>query len=189
MISPQVSSGVRPLHIPTMPDSLLLRHFWLVFLALMLLNIAIWRRRLQKLVAAGRASEAEVGGFLRGTTIGVIIFALTGEAIVLATGWRSPTCVYGEPWSAPGAIATWTLQIGTWALLVWWLWAGRGAETLARLGPALGRGRVRDRPYTKRQMRVFGSLLLAIAATVAVLNVAEAPKPGPCIATSALTMR
>ena len=56
--------------------NLILRHFWLLFLIVMLINVAIWRTRLAALVSARRASEEEVDGFIRGLAIAIIGYAL-----------------------------------------------------------------------------------------------------------------
>lgn len=130
----------------------------------MLLNIAILRPRLLAMAAGGRATRAEVDRFIRGAVIALVAFALLGEAIVLAAGWPNPLCVYTEPSTSPGVVASWGLTFAAWALLLWWVWRDRGADLLARLGPALMQGQVRATAYTPRQVRFALTTLMVIMA-------------------------
>ena len=136
----------------------------------MLLNVAILRPRLLSLVATGRVTRAEVDQFIRGAVISLVVFALLAEAIVLAAGWPNPLCVYTEPRTSPGVVASWGLTVIAWALLFWWVWRGRGADLLARLGPALMRGQVRATAYTPRQVRLATAALIAIMAVSLAMN-------------------
>ncbi|MFL5541452.1 MAG: hypothetical protein ACJ8J0_20870 [Longimicrobiaceae bacterium] len=161
-----------------MPANPLFQHFWLLFLVLMLVNVAIWRSRLARLVTAGRASQAEVSRFLRGAVVAFTGYSLAAEAIVLGAGWPSALCVYSGSWSSPGTLAMLVLTGSCYLLLLWWVWAGGGADTLARLGPALGR-RMREEPYSPAAVRVFVTALLAVVCAGAVINrTAVAPVPG-----------
>lgn len=160
--------------------NLILRHFWLLFLVVMLINVAIWRARLTALVSAGRASEEEVDRFIRGLAIAVIGYALVSEAIMLVAGWPNPLCVYTEPMTSPGVVASYLSTVVVWALLLWWVWRGPGAELLSRLGPGLMRPPARPTAYTPRQVRVVVTVLLAIAALAFVIGLQMQPPMPSC---------
>ena len=67
---------------------------------------------------------------------------------------------------------------GCYVLLLWWVWAGGGADTLARLGPALGR-RVREEPYSPSTVRIFVAALLVVVCVGIVINrTVTGPIPG-----------
>jgi hypothetical protein len=171
-----------------MPD-LLFQHFWLLLLGMMLVNVAVWRSRLARLVTLGQVSQTEVSRFLRGAVVAVTGYSLAAETIVLVAGWPDdPLCVYSRPWSSPGLLAMLGLTWSCYVLLLWWVWAGGGADTLARLGPALRR-RLRTEPYSPTAVRLFitGFLLVVTVGTVVTLTL-MAPIPG-CAAPAAMGTR
>lgn len=172
-----------------MPDNPFFRHFWLLVLVMMLANIALWRRRLVALVAAGRVSRDEVARFLRGAVIITVVVPLVAEAVALAAGWPNALCFYSEPWTAPAALVMWGLTAATSALVLWWVWRGRGAEALARLGPALGGRTARERSYTPRQVRLVVTGVVVLSAVGTIVNRAVSPTMPRCTATSRLTRR
>lgn len=161
-----------------MPADPVFQHLWLLCLGVMLLNVAIWHVRLARLVSAGRASREEVSRFLRGVLVALTGYSLAAEAIVLGAGWPSALCFYSGAWSSPGTLAMLVLTGGCYVLLLWWVWAGEGADILARLGPALGR-RVRDEPYSPTAVRVFITAMLAVVCVGIVINRSmTGPVPG-----------
>jgi hypothetical protein len=161
-----------------MPANPLLQNFWLLFLGIMLVNVVIWRVRLAQLVTDGRASQEEVARFLRGAVVAIVGYSLAAEAIVLAAGWPSALCFYSGPWSSPGTLAMLVLTGGCYALLLRWVWAGGGDDTLARLGPALGR-RMREEPDSPATVRVFVTAMLVLLCVGFVVNRAVmGPIPG-----------
>jgi hypothetical protein len=150
----------------------LLKHFWLFFLVVMSINVALWRRRLRELEARGHASRQETGTFLRGALIAVAAISVLGELVVLVAGWPSALCVWTADIHSPGAIVAWGTSFATSALLLWWIWVGRGATTLSRLGPAIFRrqpfGDRAYRPYPPALVRGVVTLFV-VASTVAVI--------------------
>lgn len=172
-----------------MPDIPILRHFWLVVLGVMLVNLVIWRQRLNAVVSAGQATREDARGFLRGVAIAIVVFTLAGEGIVLAAGWPNPLCVYSEPWSSPGALATWALTALAWGGLLGWVWLGSGAERLARLGPVLVAKPVPGRTYSARQVRLYVTGLIAIIAIGLGINLSVMPRLPRCVSARGLTTR
>lgn len=172
-----------------MPDGFVFRHFWLLFLAVMLVNVAIWRRRLDAAVAAGQATREDVSGFLRGAAVALAVYSLAAEAIVLAAGWPNALCFYGEPWSAPGALAMWALTLLAWALLLAWVWLGAGAERLARLGPVLTARPQSGRTYSARQVRLYVTGLIALVAVGLAVTLPVMPPMPRCVSASGRTNR
>ena len=99
---------------------------------------------------------------------------------MLAAGWPNPLCVYTEPMTSPGVVGSLLATIILWALLLWWVWRGPGADLLARLGPALMRPPMRPTAYTQRQVRVVVTLLLACAALALVIGLRMQPPMPSC---------
>lgn len=159
---------------------ILMRYFWLVFLAVMLVNVAIWRTRLRELVTAGRATREEVDRFLRGAVVVIVLWSLAAEATILATGWVTPLCFYASSLTEPGVILVLAQSALVAGLLLWWVWVGRGADTIARLGPALfSRGRIRERPYSSRVVRAVVTLwVVAALVGLVVERATTGPVPG-----------
>jgi hypothetical protein len=48
---------------------LLFRYFWFLCAAVMLVNVAVWRRRLRKRVDDGAMTGHEMNGFIRGAAL------------------------------------------------------------------------------------------------------------------------
>jgi len=163
-----------------MPASLF-RYFWLLFIAVMLVNAAIWRHRLRQLEALGGVSRAEADRFLRGAVIAIVLFALVSELILALTGWPLPACLLSAPLTTPAPLAMAAITLVAWGLLLWWVWVGQGAQTLARVGPALfTRGQVTKREYSASVVRaaVTGIVVVSfIGSFVARLGVFAQP---PC---------
>lgn len=146
-----------------MPPSIF-RYFWLLFIAVMLVNAAIWRRRLRQLEALGGISRAEADRFLRGAVIAIVTFALASELILALTGWPDLQCLVSGPLTTTPALATAAISVAAYALLLWWVWVGQGAQTLARVGPAVfTRGQVTRRQYSTSIVRavVTGIVVLS----------------------------
>jgi hypothetical protein len=157
------------------------RYFWLLFIAVMLVNAAIWRHRLRQLEALGGVSRVEADRFLRGAVIAVVAFALASEVILALSGWPEPQCLVSGPLTAPATLATAAVTLVAWTLLLWWVWVGQGAQTLARVGPAIfSRGRVTKREYSASLVRavVTGIVVMSlIGSVIARLGVVVQP---PC---------
>ena len=158
------------------------RYFWLVFIAVMLVNASIWRHRLRRLEALGGVSRVEADQFLRGAVIAIVAFALALQLIIILSGLSDPLCLLSEPMTAPAVLANTAIVAVAWALLLWWVWMGHGAQTLARLGPALfTRGPVTKREYSAPIVRavVTGVVTLSLVGSlIARLGVFAQPPNG-----------
>jgi hypothetical protein len=102
------------------------------------------------------------------------------QLIIVLSGWSDPLCLLSGPMTAPATLANAVIVAAAWALLLWWVWMGQGAQTLARLGPALfTRGPVTKREYRAPTVRavVTGLVTLSLVGSlVARLGVfAQAP--------------
>jgi hypothetical protein len=153
-----------------------LRFFWFIAAAVMLVNVAIWRRALVPLAARGVVGRDEVDRFARGAA-----FWLAGPGVVLGVvalwaGWPAPLCAAPLSFAdTPQAAASATMLIA-WGALLWWIWRGGGADFLARVLPALpgrdGRGpaipaAVAARLSPRRIRLLVTALVLASAAGTA----------------------
>jgi hypothetical protein len=146
-----------------MPDSIV-RYFWLFFIVVMLVNVAIWRHRLRQLEALGGVSRAEADRFLRGAAVAIVAFGLASELVLALSGWPQPQCVLTGPLTTPATLATAAVNLVAWALLLRWVWVGQGAQTLARVGPALfTQGRVTKREYSVAVVRAAVTGFVALS--------------------------
>ena len=130
----------------------------------MLVNAAIWRHRLRQLEALGGVSRTEADRFLRGAVIAFVAFALASELILALSGWPEPQCLLSGPLTAPATLAMTAITLVAWALLLWWVWVGQGAQMLARIGPALfTRGQVTKREFSASVVRVAVTGIVAVS--------------------------
>jgi len=61
-------------------------------------------------------------------------------------------------------IVTSLVFVASWVSLLFWIWRGRGAEFLARVGPALTSHPSSDRTYSPGLVRAFITMLVVISA-------------------------
>jgi hypothetical protein len=137
------------------------RYFWILLAGVMLLNIAIWRRRLAPLIELGTVTKVEVDRFTKWAGVWLVGGPIVAGLIGLAAGWSTPLCAGILSFDdVPRALLS-TLTLVSWLALLWWVWRGNGAEFLARVGPALT-----QRSTTTRQ---FSTTVVRLAVTAFVL--------------------
>lgn len=140
------------------------RHFWLLSLGVLLLNLAIWHRRAGELIKAGEVSEDERDDFIRRLAVAIVLFCLTMQAVVWITGESRPACLAAFPPRTAASLASSVVTLAVWVALLWWVWTGRGAQQLARFGPAL-HGRLRSRGhFTPGQIRWAVTAFVGVSA-------------------------
>ena len=132
----------------------LFRYFWFIAAAAMLRNVPIWRRQLSSLVARGVLTRAEAERFMRGAALWLVGAPLALGLIALAAGWSGPFCGGILSFEDAPSAATSVVVLASWAALLWWVWIGRGAEFLGRVGPALANRPRHDRAYSPRVVRI-----------------------------------
>lgn len=133
---------------------LLVRYFWFLCAAIMLANVLIWRRRLRTLVDAGGMTEQEMNGFIRGAALWLAGPPVLLGVIGLVAGWPDPFCAGILSFDGVARTAASLVILCCWAMLLWWVWAGNGADVLGRLGPALSNPPRYDRRYPPRLVQV-----------------------------------
>ena len=161
-----------------MPE--IFKYFWFICAAVMTINLVAWRRRLATVVERGIATQAEVDTFLRGAAAWVIGSALALGVISLVAGWTSPFCAGILAFDTVPRTLTSAVIVGAWCALLWWVWRGRGADFLARVGPAMGNRPSYDRTYSPTTVRAFVTLLIvanAVGASIAAQNVPISATP------------
>jgi hypothetical protein len=157
-------------------------YFWFICAAVMLINVAIFRRRFTTIVSHGVLTKAEADHFIVWLAVWFVGGPLLAGVIALVAGWPSPLCAGILQFdSAPKALFA-ALSLAGWAALLWWVWRGGGADFLARAGPALSRPPVYDRKYSPSVVRAVVTafvLFFAIGGAIAFRTVQGSPLP-PC---------
>lgn len=142
--------------------TLLLRYFWFICGGFLLINVAVWWRRLEKLVLLGRITRKEAITFTRSAAIAIVAFCLALGLIALWAGFQSPICVQPFSFDEPASAASNVVTLVCWVMLLWWVWRGSGADLLARIAPVLGNRPNYSRTYSPQTVRlaVTGFLLI-----------------------------
>jgi hypothetical protein len=156
--------------------SQLFRYFWFIAAVFMLINVAIWRRRLAPLIQRGTLTQQEADGFLRGATIWLVGGSLIAGFITVWAGWPTPFCAgiftFGDLPS--------TLMAVSWLASLWWVWRGNGANLIARLYGALSQPRPRVSP-SPAQVRLFVTAFVVFSGIVTPIIWRQMP-PDPTLA-------
>lgn len=166
---------------PISPFPPIFMHFWLLFGAIMLLNVAYWRRASRRYVAAGWYTDEEAGRFFRNVALWLVGYALLAELFVLWVGTADFFCAMFHPGSRARLVGL-TVNLAIWALLLRWVWLGRGGETLARFAPVTRRSTgLAERPYDVRIVRGVVTLMVLVSlASSAVMLSGRMMPPGSC---------
>ena len=144
-----------------MPLAALFRWFWILVLAVIVINGVIYRKRLRRLEEEGGITPAESSRLLRILGIGLVGMCLGLWAIQLAAGWESPLCVHDRPLGDPFVLASLALTAVGWAALLAWIFSFGGAELVSRASPALGR-HAPGSAWSIRAVRI-GAVLIVVA--------------------------
>jgi hypothetical protein len=141
---------------------LILKYFWFICAAFMLVNVAIWRQRLTTIVSHGLATKTETDRFIRLVTVWLIGGSLALGIIGLVAGWSSPFCAGMFTFDSVATCLASLIALAGWVSLLWWIWRGGGASFLARVAPALGQRPSFDRRYSEGLVRVVVTALVLI---------------------------
>ncbi|HLM67472.1 MAG TPA: hypothetical protein VK358_08095 [Longimicrobium sp.] len=106
---------------------LLFRYFWFLCAGIMLVNVAVWRRRLRKRVDDGAMTGHEMNGFIRGAALWLAGPPVLLGVISLAAEWSDPFCAGILSFDGTARTAASLVILSCWAMLLWWVWAGNGA--------------------------------------------------------------
>src|SRR5688572_4629045 len=137
--------------------------FWLLGAAVMLLNAALVYAGAGALVRAGRVTADQRRRFAIGLAAVSAGFCLAVQVVVWVSGENRPACLAALPPTTSASLATSVLTLLGWAALLLWVWAGRGADTLARFAPAMMRASSSSRTYSPAQVRRFVTVFVLIA--------------------------
>ena len=138
----------------------LYRYSWLFAIIGPAVFLLVGRARAAPLVAAGRVSEDELSGFVRGGFLiagfGFLLLlvqkATVPEAQFLCSSQFPPTRASGWVY--------WTVVALTSSGLLYWVWARGGDDLLARLAPAFTQGPVLERSFSATRVRYFITVLV-----------------------------
>jgi hypothetical protein len=114
-----------------------LSYFWFLSAAFWIIVIHFARATPTEETWPNRPSDADVTSFRRRLAVAVCGPQVLLGTLDLLSGSRSPLLMSRPNWSNPFVLAAWGITIGSWLLLVWWLWARNGSAHLARFAPAL----------------------------------------------------
>lgn len=155
-------------------------YFWLLTLGAVLVTVAVWHRRAAALVALGRITEVEHRRFTWGAALTLGGFCALVQAIAWITGESRPECLGAFPPTTAASIATSVLTVIAWGALLWWVWGGRGADQLARLGPALMPSVVAKPSYSPGQIRRFIAVVVIVGLVGGAVASRVVPPPADC---------
>src|SRR5690349_6623926 len=115
--------------------ALALSHFWLLVLAILLVNIALGRLRMRALVADGALTALEADRFCVRAAIAFAVVCGVFEAASVLSG-LSIDCQLALPLADERLWPFHGLTLLAGAVLLYWVWRGGGDQILARVGPA-----------------------------------------------------
>lgn len=149
---------------------LFFKYFWFFAAAFMLANVAVWRFRLAAVVNRGIITQAEADQFIRWVSALFVGAPLLLGVLALAAHWSSPFCAgFLEFDTLPRSLVA-ILTLGSWLVVLWWIWRGKGGEFLARVGPGLSKRPSYDKPFPIALVRLLltamilgGPIAMAIA--------------------------
>lgn len=130
------------------------RYFWILLAGVMLLNITIWRKRLEPLIDRGTVTKVEVDRFVKWAGVWLVGGPIIAGLIGLAAGWSTPFCAGIFSFDDVPRTLLSTLTLMSWLALLWWVWRGNGADFLARVGPALTQRSVAARQFSPTIVRL-----------------------------------
>jgi hypothetical protein len=113
------------------------RYFWFMCAAVMGVNVIIWHRLLAERVTRGALTREEAYRFTRGAAFWLVCPCLVLGSIALAAGWSDPFCAGVLTFRGLPSAATSLVILALGSIFFGWLWLGRGATVLSRVGAAL----------------------------------------------------
>jgi hypothetical protein len=138
----------------------LTRHFWLLLIVVVAINLAYGKYRSRALIEAGVTTADEISRFVR------CAFALLGGAffafwlIQVQDSSTDMFCLMQFPPATVSGAAVWTVQALLSGTVVWWLWLRDGHEILARVAPAFTSGAIGNRQYSPTRVRFVVTALV-----------------------------
>ena len=156
------------------------RYFWFIALAVMLLNVALMRPRIARLVELGRVTQDEANDFIRGAAFAFGIPCVVLGSIALWARWPSPMCAGVLSFRDGPSTATTLVIVAAWALVLRWVWIGSGADVLGRFGPAMMNPPNWERTYSPTLVRWFVTLIVLTAAIGGAVAYRSMPPESNC---------
>lgn len=162
---------------------LIFRYFWFLCAALMFVNLLIWRWRLALLVTRGTVTPKEAERFVRGAAFWLVIPCLLLGGIALSAGWSDPFCAGLFSFQDAPSAATALVILGVWAALLAWVWLGRGADILGRIGPVLSNLSLYNHTFSPSAVRVAVTAVVLAAGIAGTIVWRQMPRasPNPCV--------
>jgi hypothetical protein len=159
-----------------------LRYYWFLMLGIVLINVAIVRRRLAKLVELGRVTQEEAEAFVRGFGFGFGIPCLALGVIALWARWPYPMCAGVLSFKDAPSSATSIVILAASALVLSWVRSASGADLLARVAPVMMNVPNWDRTYSPQQIRWAVTGIILVAAVIGVISYDTTPQDIVCVA-------
>ncbi len=112
-------------------DDLMFRHAWILFIAVMCANAAVWWTRARKVIADKPELESGYRSLIRGWLIyGNIPWLVMGYGMLF--GRVTSIEQYLHPQSNPHVLAWYGSVVAIWVLTAYWIFLRGGAEALIR---------------------------------------------------------
>ena len=141
----------------------LLRYASLILALIIGTNLLYGRKRAAALVKAGRITQDELDGFVRGVAVLVGGFFLLGAVFQLLGSVPDLACLMSFPPQSPASLIMWIAQAGVSGWIIWWLWTQDGGRSLATIAPAFTRGPILERHYSPQLVRLGITALVILA--------------------------
>jgi hypothetical protein len=161
------------------------RYFWFLMLAVILVNLAIIRPRMARLVERGRVTQDESDEFMREVAFAFGIPCVALGLIALWARWPSPMCAGALSFRDTPTTAASLVILGVWAMLLRWVWTGSGAEFLGRVAPVIMNPPNWERIYSPTLVRWAITIIVLVAAIGGAVTYRTMPQDMSCAAPSA----
>lgn len=116
---------------------IMIKYFWFMGIPLGLVNAAMIYRRLCAGVSPDSPEKEDIAKLARGFFFWFSVPALVMGILQLIGGHHHPLFVFSRDFQRPTILASWIVLVALWVLMLWWVWLGQGAKTIAKYSRGL----------------------------------------------------
>jgi hypothetical protein len=115
-----------------------LEYFWIFCSLLWLLQIYVLSyRELNSLISSGTINKKEVKAFRKQTCLSIIIPAILLQLFQIGGGFADPFLLFLGSLSNPWVLASLSVVVFDWLILLYWLWFKDGNTYFSKYAPVL----------------------------------------------------